>query len=201
MIEGFHHLSGYLKADDDARLLALIRLALNDAPLFQPKMPRWGTPFSVQMSNCGALGWVSDKSGYRYQDLHPDTGAPWPAIPPLLLDIWDALADYPAPPEACLINYYRPGAMMGSHRDTDEQDFTAPVLSISLGDDAIFHVGGRERGDPKTRMTLQSGDVVVMGGASRRAYHGIDKILAGTSSLLDEGGRFNLTLRRVTLPQ
>ena len=162
-------------------------------------MPRTGKPFSVRMTNCGPLGWVSDKAGgYRYQATHPATGCAWPPLPERLLRLWEDVAGFTRPPEACLINYYAGSAKMGSHRDEDEEDRAAPVVSISLGDDATFHVGGLKRNDPKQRMLLRSGDVVVLGGASRLAYHGIDRIHAGTSSLLAEGGRFNLTLRRVT---
>ena len=100
-------------------------------------------------------------------------------MPTPLLEVWDEVADYPAPPEACLINYYAAGAKMGSHRDADEEDDAAPVVSVSLGDDATFHVGGSRRADPKQRLVLRSGDVVVLGGAARMAYHGIDRIHAG----------------------
>ena len=200
MIEGFRYLPGCLNARRCRALLAEIRQLLVDAPLFQPVMPRTGKPLSVKMSNCGALGWVSDKAGYRYQAVHPVTGAAWPAMPQQLLALWQEVAAYPAPPEACLINYYAEASKMGSHRDVDEQDFAAPVVSISLGDDAVFHIGGLMRADARTRLTLQSGDVVVLGGASRRAYHGIDRVFNGTSDLLAEGGRYNLTLRRVSLP-
>ena len=162
-------------------------------------MPRSGKAFSVRMTNCGPLGWVSDKSGgYRYQATHPTTGRPWPELPRGLLTLWDEVTGLTRPPEACLINYYAPGAKMGSHRDEDEADRAAPVVSISLGDDATFHIGGLERGDAKRRLLLKSGDVVVLGGAARLAYHGIDRIHLRTSDLLEEGGRFNLTLRRVT---
>ena len=198
MIDGFKHLPGYLTASDCIGLLTQLRTVLSDAPLYQPTMPRTGKPLSVKMSNCGELGWVSDKEGgYRYQSFHPVTARLWPAMLPLLRSIWCDVADYDLLPEACLINYYAAGTRMGSHRDVDEQDFSAPVVSISLGDDAIFHIGGIKRSDAKTRLTLRSGDVVVLGGAARRAYHGIDRILAGTSDLLAEGGRINLTLRRV----
>ncbi len=183
-------------------LLAAIREVVAEAPLFTPTMPRSGNPMSVRMTNCGPLGWVTDKDrGYRYQATHPETGKPWPPVPKLLLDLWRDLADYPAPPEACLVNYYAGGAKMGLHQDKDEEDFSAPVLSVSLGDTGLFRVGGRSRKDPTKTYELKSGDVVVLGGADRLAYHGIDRILAGTSDLLPEGGRFNLTLRRVTKPK
>lgn len=199
MLEGFRHLAGYLDAAAQAGVLADIRTAIAAAPLYVPAMPRTGREMSVRMTNCGAFGWLTDKTrGYRYEDKHPLTGKPWPPIPPRLLRIWRELADCPAPPEACLINYYGARARMGSHRDEDEREPSAPVISISLGDDAVFHIGGLKRGDPKHRITLKSGDVVVLGGTARFAYHGIDRILTGTSSLLGEGGRLNLTLRRVT---
>lgn len=198
-LDGFRHLPGYLTPLQQAELSSQIRAVVAAAQLYTPTMPRTGKPFSVHMTNCGPLGWVSDKAGgYRYQATHPITGQPWPAMPRLLLDIWADVARYPAPPEACLVNHYEPSARMGSHRDEDEQDTAAPVVSISLGDDAAFHIGGLQRAGPKQRLVLKSGDVVVLGGAARMAYHGIDRIHAGTSSLLPEGGRLNLTLRRVT---
>ena len=198
-LDGFRHLPGYLAPPLQAELASRIGAIVAAAPLYTPTMPRTGKPFSVRMTNCGALGWVSDKSGgYRYQAIHPITGRPWPAMPRMLLDIWADVAGYPAPPEACLVNLYGLGAKMGSHRDEDEQDPAAPVVSISFGDDAIFHVGGLQRAGPKQRMILKSGDVVVLGGAARMAYHGIDRIHPGTSTLLPQGGRLNLTLRRVT---
>lgn len=164
-------------------------------------MPRTGRPFSVAMTNAGEFGWVSDKTGgYRYQNAHPQTGKPWPQMPALLLDLWSEYAGYPAPPEACLINYYEAGSRMGSHQDRDEKDLEAPVVSVSLGDDAVFHVGGSSRDDAKTRMTLHSGDVVVLAKKARLAYHGIDRVFPGSSTLLPQGGRINLTLRRVTPP-
>ena len=163
-------------------------------------MPRSGRPFSVRMTNCGPLGWVSDKDGgYRYQATHPATGRHWPAIPSSIHRLWQALADYPHPPQACLVNHYATGTRLGSHVDADEADRLAPVVSVSLGDDAIFHVGGLRRTDPKTRLTLHSGDVVVLGGAARMAYHGIDRVIPGTCDLVPGGGRINLTLRRVTM--
>lgn len=153
------------------------------------------------MTNCGALGWVSDKDGgYRYQPHHPVTGAPWPEMPPILLYLWREIAGYPAAPEACLINHYTGGTKLGSHIDADEEDFDAPVISISLGDNGIFHIGGTDRRAPKQRLLLRSGDVVVLGGASRRAYHGLDRIEPGTSDVVPRGGRINLTLRRVSTP-
>jgi alkylated DNA repair protein (DNA oxidative demethylase) len=183
-------------------LLAAIREVIAEAPFFTPTMPRSGNLMSVRMTNCGPLGWVTDKArGYRYQATHPSTGNPWPPIPQALLDLWRDLANYAAPPEACLVNYYAGSAKMGLHQDKDEEDFAAPVLSVSLGDTGLFRVGGRSRKDATKTYELRSGDVVVLGGTDRLAYHGIDRILAGTSDLLAEGGRFNLTLRRVTTPR
>jgi alkylated DNA repair protein (DNA oxidative demethylase) len=182
-------------------LLAAIGEVIAEAPLFTPTMPRSGKPMSVRMTNCGPLGWVTDKErGYRYQATHPETGKAWPPIPAALLKLWRELARYPAPPEACLVNYYAESAKMGLHQDKDEEDFAAPVLSVSLGDTGIFRVGGRSRKDPTRAFELKSGDVVVLGGGDRLAFHGIDRILTGTSDLIPEGGRFNLTLRRVTKP-
>ena len=173
------------------------------APLYRPVMPRTGRPLSVEMSNCGPLGWISEKSGYRYGKTHPETGAPWPAMPQALLDIWDQVGDWPDPPEACLINYYRPDAKLGLHIDADEAARWAPVVSISLGDDCVFRLGGPTRKGPTQTFTLHSGDIVVLGGAARQFYHGVDKIRPGTSSLLPDAfrpGRINLTLRRVYGP-
>ncbi|WP_374620353.1 alpha-ketoglutarate-dependent dioxygenase AlkB [Devosia sp.] len=185
-------------------LLDAIVAGLAAAPLFRPTMPRWGTPFSVQISNCGPLGWVSDKSGYRYQPCHPVTGRPWPPIPTPLLDLWDRLSLYPAPPEACLVNYYAAGARMGLHQDRDEEDFGAPVLSVSLGDTARFRLGGTRRTDASSTFDLASGDVMMLAGPTRLAFHGIDRTASGSSPLLGRypeqfpgGGRLNLTLRRV----
>jgi len=195
---GFRYLPRRLGTPEQALLLAEIRAVIRRAPLFVPAMPRSGRPFSVRMSNCGTLGWVSDQGGgYRYQAHHPQTGQRWPPIPPCLLALWDAVAAGAPRPEACLINYYAEGAKMGTHRDADEEHRSAPVVSISLGDDAIFHIGGQARSDPKLRLLLRSGDVVVLAGLARHAYHGVDRIKPGTSALLPEGGRLNLTLRRV----
>jgi DNA oxidative demethylase len=182
-------------------LLADLRQVIAEAPLFTPTMPRSGNPMSVRMTNCGPLGWVTDKErGYRYQATHPETGKSWPPIPGTLLDLWNEVGGYTAPREACLVNYYAGGAKMGLHQDKDEEDFSAPVVSVSLGDTGIFRVGGSSRKDATHTFELNSGDVVVLGGEDRLAYHGIDRVLPGTSDLLAESGRFNLTMRRVTKP-
>lgn len=189
---------GALDAAAQAALLADVRAVLAAAPLFQPAMPRTGKAFSVRMSNCGPLGWVSDEAGYRYQPFHPDTRAPWPAMPPRLDAIYARFGDSATPAQACLINYYAPDARMSLHQDRDEADLTAPVVSVSLGDTALFRLGGSERAGPTRSIRLASGDVFVLAGPSRLAFHGVDRILGGSSRLLAEGGRFNLTLRRVT---
>ena len=201
LLSGFRHMPGYFDAVSQAELLREIQNVARHAPPYRPTMPRSGKPLSVDMTNAGLLGWVTDKDGgYRYQPTHPFTGEPWPAIPDKLTRLWSELANYPAPPEACLINFYRDASKLGSHVDADEEATLAPVVSVSLGDDAVFHIGGHRRSDPKTRMVLRSGDVVVLGGMARLAYHGIDRILPATSSLVPGGGRINLTLRRVTVP-
>ncbi|MBU2483448.1 MAG: alpha-ketoglutarate-dependent dioxygenase AlkB [Alphaproteobacteria bacterium] len=196
--KGVRHIPGHLDRDEQQSLLEEIRSVVRQAPLYRPEMPRSGKPFSVRMTNCGDLGWVADKSGYRYQDRHPVTGAPWPPIPARLMTLWEELTSHPVPPQACLVNFYDPSARMGLHQDRDESDFSAPVLSISLGDACLFRIGGTERGQPTRSFRLESGDVVILGGESRLAFHGVDRIYPTTSTLLKDGGRINLTLRRVT---
>jgi alkylated DNA repair protein (DNA oxidative demethylase) len=191
---------GYLDREAQAALLDALREIFRAAPLYTPRMPRSGRPLSVRMTNCGPLGWITDERGYRYEPKHPETGAPWPAVPKIVLDAWHDLAGYPHPPEACLINVYGPTARMGQHQDRDEQDFAAPVVSLSLGDTCLFRIGGQSRRDPTRAMRLSSGDALVLGGEARLAFHGVDRIIPGTSTLLPEGGRINLTLRRVTKP-
>jgi DNA oxidative demethylase len=198
MNNGMKHFPGLLDRATQEALVAELRECVVKAPLFIPLMPRTGRPFSVRMTNLGSLGWVSDRNGYRYQVTHPDTGTPWPAMPAAILDIWNKVSGYQAPPEACLVNFYQGGAKMGLHQDKDEEDFSAPVVSISLGDTAVFRFGGTERGGKTSTLKLSSGDVLVMGGESRLYFHGIDRVNVGTSTLLKEGGRINLTLRRVT---
>lgn len=198
---GLRFYPDHFSRDAQMAVLAAIRGVLAKAPLFKPRMPKSGQPMSVGMSNCGPLGWISDERGYRYERLHPDIGQPWPAIPDLLLRLWDEVARYPHAPEACLINYYGPNAKMGLHQDRDEADFAAPVVSLSLGDSCLFRVGGGKRGDPTHSIRLNSGDVLVLGGDARLAFHGVDRIYPGTSTLLAEGGRINVTMRRVTRPQ
>jgi DNA oxidative demethylase len=201
MSNGMRHLPGYFDLTGQEHLLAILRDAVTEAPLFTPVMPRTGTPFSVRMTNLGELGWVSDREqGYRYQAHHPATNQPWPAMPEILKTLWTNVAHYPHPPQACLVNFYSATAKMGLHQDRDEQDFTAPVISVSLGDTALFRWGGTTRGGKTQSVKLASGDVLVMGGDARLCFHGIDRVYAGTSTLLKDGGRINLTMRRVTRP-
>lgn len=197
--QGVRYLPGHLDRGEQEALVEDIRRVVAAAPLYIPAMPRTGRPMSVRMTNCGALGWVTDKErGYRYQPVHPETGRPWPAIPPKLLHLWETLSGHSAPPQACLVNFYDPTARMGLHQDRDEEDFDAPVLSVSLGDSCLFRVGGPGRHDGTVSFRLHSGDIVLLGGEGRLAFHGVDRIHPSTSTLLRNGGRINLTLRRVT---
>lgn len=199
LLNGIRHLPGYLDRPAQEDLVEIIRRIVAEALLYTPVMPGTGKPMSVRMTNCGSLGWVTDKErGYRYQATHPSTGRPWPAIPGELLALWEKLADHPEPPEACLVNFYSDDAKMGLHQDKDETQLSAPVLSISLGNSCLFRVGGLDRKDPTGSFKLQSGDIVLLAGEGRLAFHGVDRIHPGTSTLLKNGGRINLTLRRVT---
>jgi alkylated DNA repair protein (DNA oxidative demethylase) len=195
-LNGVRVVSGLLDRCAQEALVAVLRGLLKVAPLHQPVMPN-GKPMSVRMTAAGRFGWISDKGGYRYADQHP-SGVAWPPIPAPVMELWRLLAPGARDPECCLINYYAPEARMGLHQDRDEADFTQPVLSISLGDDGLFRVGGPNRKDPTRSVWLTSGDVAVLEGAARRAFHGIDRIKLGTSTLLDRPGRINLTLRVVT---
>lgn len=197
MSDGFRHLPGFLSAARQVALMEAVRRIVEAAAWVVPTMPRSGRPFSVRMTNAGPLGWVSDSDGYRYQATHPDTGRPWPAMPGEILAVWEEVAGHAPSPECCLVNLYRDGARMGLHQDRDEAEFSAPVVSVSLGDRALFRVGGVSRRDATRSLWLESGDVVVLGGASRLAFHGIDRVEAGSSTLVPGGGRINLTLRRV----
>ncbi|MBD9374437.1 alpha-ketoglutarate-dependent dioxygenase AlkB [Rhizobium sp. ARZ01] len=195
---GFRYLPAYLDRPAQEALVEEVRAVVAAAPLYVPQMPKTGRPMSVRMTNCGSLGWVTDREGgYRYQETHPLTGQPWPAIPAALLRIWEEVYGYPKPPQACLVNFYDGEAKMGLHQDRDERDFEAPVVSVSLGDQCLFRIGGTVRGAQTRSFRLSSGDVVVLGGESRLSFHGVDRIFPGTSTLLRNGGRINLTLRRV----
>lgn len=200
--EGVTLWPNYFDISAQQELVENIRASTVEAPLFTPRMPRTGKEMSVRMTNFGPLGWVSDQQrGYRYQATHPVTGRNWPDFPPRLLDLWNAIAGFPHPPEACLVNYYSDTAKMGLHQDRDEAMFDAPVVSVSLGNDCLFRVGGTTRGGKTISFRLHSGDVMMLSDAARLAFHGVDKIYPKTNELLKNGGRINLTLRRVTLPQ
>jgi alkylated DNA repair protein (DNA oxidative demethylase) len=194
-VAGFRLLPGRLDTALQRQLTEEVEAALALAPPYRPETPG-GKPMSVRMSNFGPLGWVTDAAGYRYQDTHPITGARWPPIPRLLADLWAELGDPAVPADCCLVNLYDAASRMGLHRDNDESEFRFPVLSVSLGDTALFRLGGLRRADPTGQIRLASGDVCLLSGPARRAYHGVDRILAGSSSLVPGGGRINLTLRR-----
>lgn len=186
---------GYLSRAEQEEMRDDIRAVVQAAPLFQPLTP-WGKPMSVRMSAAGKYGWYTDRKGYRYEASHPN-GANWPDIPASVLKIWRALVSETREPDCCLINYYREKARMGLHQDKDEADFAWPVLSVSLGDTAVFRIGGPNRSDATESVSLESGDVAILGGKARLAFHGIDRIKPGSSTLLKDGGRLNLTLRVV----
>ncbi len=196
ILRGFDIRKGYLDADAQAALIEGLRPILKAAPLFHPTTPS-GKKMSVRMTSAGDLGWVSDAAGYRYQANHPKGGV-WPAIPGEVLAIWRDLTGADRAPDCCLINYYGEGTKMGLHQDKDEADFSWPVVSVSLGDDALFRIGNTTRGGKTESIWLGSGDVVIMGGPARLAYHGVDRIRFGSSRLLPKGGRINLTLRVAT---
>lgn len=180
---------------EQTALVADLREVVRHVPLFTPVTPS-GKPMSVRMSSAGRFGWISDRQGYRYSTTHP-AGGTWPAIPDRILRIWDQVSGTTRVPECCLINFYGDGAKMGLHQDRDEADFAQPVVSISLGDDALFRVGNKTRGGKTQSTWLKSGDVLVMSGEARLLYHGIDRVKPGSSTLLSKGGRINLTLRVV----
>ena len=193
--DGFRLYREYFGPEEQRRLVAEVAVALDLAPPYRPITPG-GKAMSVRMTNLGPLGWVTDTGGYRYEPLHPITRAPWPPIPRLLLDLWTELADPDVLPDACLVNLYDAAARMGLHQDRDEADFAFPVLSVSLGDTAIFRIGGVDRKAPTRSVRLSSGDVGLMAGEARLAFHGIDRVLPGTSVMVPGGERINLTLRR-----
>lgn len=193
--DGFRMFPGAMTPQQQASLVQDVLSLVDDAPLYHPTTPG-GRPMSVAMTNLGALGWMSDRNGYRYQTSHPVTGAPWPAIPASLRDIWRHFGEREDAPDACLVNLYREGARMSLHQDLDERDVLAPVVSVSLGDTALFRIGGLQRRDRTRSVRLSSGDICVLAGRSRLAFHGVDRILSGSSQLIPGGGRLNLTLRR-----
>jgi alkylated DNA repair protein (DNA oxidative demethylase) len=189
---------GCLQPPAQSGLIDDVLARVREAPFYRPRMPRSGKPFTVDETNFGILGWYSDEAGYRYETCHPRTRRPWPPMPESLVALWSTLTNHPAPPECCLVNLYRGDARMGLHQDRDEAALEAPVLSISLGDDAIFRIGGTTRQSSTQSFALRSGDALVFGGVARLAYHGIDRVIANSCSLVPGGGRINLTLRRVS---
>ncbi len=192
-VNGVKIWKSFLDVDRQRALVADLRAIADQAPFRQYEV-RGGQKMSVRMSGAGPLAWYADAKGYRYAPLQPD-GAPWPGIPKSVLDVWSAVVDVARAPDSCLLNYYGEGAKMGLHQDRDEADTSWPVVSISLGDDALFRIGQTTRKGPTQSIWLQSGDVAVLGGPARLAYHGIDRIKFGSSTLLPKGGRLNLTLR------
>lgn len=196
VVRGVEVWPGFLDRTAQERMLADILRVQEAAPPFHP-VTRWGKAMSVAMTSAGRFGWVSDRRGYRYEERHP-SGVPWPPIPESVLAVWEAVAPGARAPECCLVNLYRDGARMGLHQDRDEADFSQPVVSISLGDVALFRVGSVERGGPTESVWLRSGDVAVIGEPARLVHHGIDRVREGSSDLLPGGGRINLTLRVVT---
>ncbi|MCG7623830.1 alpha-ketoglutarate-dependent dioxygenase AlkB family protein [Epibacterium sp. Ofav1-8] len=195
-VRGFEIHKGFLSVEAQQALIHALRPVLRAAPLFSPDVPGGGQ-MSVRMTSAGRFGWYSDKSGYRYIEQHP-SGQAWPEIPSDVLRVWTDLVDRDRMPDCCLFNYYGEGARMGLHQDKDEADFSYPVVSISLGDDGLLRMGGTARKEKTESIWLNSGDVVVMGGDARLAYHGVDRIRFRSSRLLPKGGRVNLTLRVVT---
>jgi alkylated DNA repair protein (DNA oxidative demethylase) len=195
LIPGFQLHPAVLDRTAQQALAVQVMALAQDAPFFRPVVPG-GKPMSVRMTGLGPLSWISDTAGYRYAATHPETGRPWPAMPRVLLDLWRRFARGAPEPDACLVNLYRDGARMGLHQDRDEADFSAPVLSVSLGDTAVFRVGGLKRGDPTRSLKLSSGDVCLLTGPARLAFHGIDRVIEGSSTVIPGGGRLNLTMRR-----
>ncbi len=195
-IRGFRYIPGWLGPEEQAALVEALRGVAAEAPLVQPQTPG-GRRMSVRMTSAGRLGWVTDRRGYRYEPCHPVTGRPWPPVPAMVLALWQEVTGLAREPDCCLVNFYGEGARMGLHQDRDEGDFAWPVVSVSLGDEALFRMGGPARGDRTESLWLKSGDVVVMGGPARLAFHGIDRVRHGSSWLLPQGGRINLTLRVV----
>ncbi|MEM6637705.1 MAG: alpha-ketoglutarate-dependent dioxygenase AlkB [Pseudomonadota bacterium] len=187
---------GFLDRPAQEAVLSDLAGVMAAAPLREMKMPN-GRPLSVRMTAAGSFGWTIDRSGYSYAP-HQSDGKPWPMIPAALKEMWSALVPASRPPESVLINHYGPGARMGLHQDRDEADFSQPVVSLSLGDDGLFRVGGLARRARTQSVWLNSGDALVMQGDARLVFHGVDRIRSGSSTLLPDGGRLNVTMRVVT---
>jgi len=192
LLRGFAAANAAVLVADVARVTA-------SAP-FRHLVTPGGYTMSVAMSNCGRVGWVSDRRGYRYDPVDPDSGSPWPAIPASFLDLAVSAAakgGFPGyDPDACLINRYAAGAKLGIHQDRDEDDQWAPIVSVSLGLPAVFLWGGKKRSDPLRRLRVESGDVAVWGGPARFVYHGVAPLKAGEHPLTGDV-RINLTFRKV----
>ncbi len=195
-LRGFEIFKGFLDVQTQQQMIVDLRKITQAAPVFSPQTPQ-GSSMSVRMTSAGKFGWFSDTDGYRYIEKHP-SGQAWPEIPTSVLNVWRRVAKVERAPESCLVNFYGKAAQMGMHRDKDEAEMRWPVVSISLGDDGLFRIGGNTRGGATESIWLSSGDVVVMGGTARNAYHGVDKIRFKSSRLLPKGGRVNVTLRVVT---
>jgi len=197
ILKDVHLLRGFALPDQH-HLLADLSAVIQAAPLRQMITPS-GLPMSVTTSNCGTLGWVSDKNGYRYAACDPQTGTPWPEMPASFRQLAEQAANAAGfsgfNPDACLINCYLPGAKMGLHQDKDEQDFTQPIVSVSLGIPAMFKMGGFSRSDKPLKLPLYHGDVLVWGGESRLRFHGVMPIKAANHPALGEC-RINLTFRK-----
>jgi alkylated DNA repair protein (DNA oxidative demethylase) len=193
---------GRLTRAEQIAILDDVAKIMEEAPPFRPQMPT-GPMMINSLTNCGPLGWMSDKRGYRYEPTHPTTGKPWPPIPPAVLKVARETAaetgsDFE--PDACLVNIYASDGRLSLHRDYDEADYAWPIVSLSFGNDADFQLAGLKRTGPSQTFTLHSGDVFVLAGASRLRYHGVKRIRPGTSPIdhkaIPPGGRINLTLRR-----
>ncbi len=192
--EGLEYYPNALNKELISKVTKQINIIFKAAPLYQPTMPKTGNKFSVKMTNCGKYGWVSDKKGYRYQETHPNTQKNWPPIPEELLNIWKKYTTLTINPDCCLINLYDENAKMGLHQDNDEEDFSYPVLSISIGADALFQIGGLKRNEKSSSLKLRNGDILIMKEKSRLIYHGISKIYPNEKFK----ERINLTFRKVT---
>jgi DNA oxidative demethylase len=196
--EGAVLLRGFATADAAALVEEIGRIA--DRAPFRHLVVPGGHTMSVAMTNCGRVGWVSDRSGYRYDPADPDSGLTWPPMPPAFLDLAGRAAAEAGfagyDPDACLINRYAAGAKLGLHQDRDEKDAWSPIVSVSLGLPAVFLWGGKRRGDPVRRMRVESGDVAVWGGPARFVYHGVAPLKAGEHPLTGDV-RLNLTFRKV----
>jgi DNA oxidative demethylase len=196
--EGAVLLRGFAKLLE-ADLIAALHDVVAQAP-FRHMVTPGGHQMSVAMTNCGSLGWVTDRTGYRYDANDPESGRPWPAMPPSLRELAGQAATSAGfggfSPDACLINRYQPGARMSLHQDKDEDDFGAPIVSVSLGLPAIFLFGGLKRSDKPRRFRLEHGDVVVWGGPARLVFHGVAPLAGGEHALMGRQ-RINLTFRKV----